>query len=176
MYEEGQIMRMLKVGARTMMGAAVLVGALIGGWGSTQEARAAVASRGDPIFWIGPGATPSTTDVKLQIAATVNSTVQHVSYAIHAPQGTAVHSILYTGGTLSGLESYTFVADQRTQQYLLVTTVTTPFTASVTVTAQLVTGGGTSPAPSSSSGQSNQPISTLIRVGSLMSPNASWGS
>jgi hypothetical protein len=157
-----------------MMGAVVLAGALVGGWGSTHEARAAVASRGDPIFWIGPGASQSTADVSLQIAATVNSTVQHVSYAVHAPQGTAVHSVLYTGGALSGLESYTFVADQTTQRYLVVTTVTTQLTVPVTVVEQLV-GGGTSPAPVAFTGLSNQPITSVVG-GSRISSNANWGS
>jgi hypothetical protein len=164
----------LKVGTRTMMGAVVLAGALVGGWGSTHEARAAVASRGDPIFRIGPGASQSTADVSLQIAATVNSTVQHVSYAVHAPQGTAVHSVLYTGGALSGLESYTFVADQATQRYLVVTTVTTQLTVPVTVVEQLV-GGGTSPAPVAFTGLSNQPITSVVG-GSRISSNANWGS
>jgi len=158
-----------------MMGVAVLVGALVGGWGSTQEARAAVASRGDPIFWIGTGATQSTANVKLQIAVSVNSAVQHITYAIHAPRGATLHSVQYTGGTLSGLESFTFVSDQTTPQYLVVTTVTTQLAVPVTVKAQLV-DGSTFPAPDISTGQSNQPITSLVGGGSLRSLLASWGS
>jgi len=169
------IVKRLKVGSRAVLGVAVLAGALVGGWGSTQEARAAVASRGDPIFWIGPGATQSPTDIKLQLAVTVNSAAQHITYAIHAPQGAAVQSVQYTGGALSGLESFTFVADQTSPQYLVVTTVTTQRAVAVTVQAQLVSGS-VSPAPVISAGQSNQPITSLVGGVSLMPRLASWGS
>jgi hypothetical protein len=140
----------------------LLAGVLVGGWRQTPDARAAVASRGDPTFWIGPGATLTTSDDKLQITVSVNSVVLHVTYAIHGPQGTAVHSVQYTGGALSGLESYTFAADQTTHRYLVVATVKTAVATSVTITEQLLTIGSTSPKPNTFTGLSNQSITTVV--------------
>jgi hypothetical protein len=147
---------------RTIGAAALLVGILGGGWRQTPDARAAVASRGDPSFWIGPGATQTSSDDKLQITVSVNSPVQHVSYVIHGPQGTAVHSVQYTGGALSGLESYTFAADQATHRYLVTATVKTSFVALVTITEQLVTLGSMSLQPITFTGLSNQGITTVV--------------
>jgi hypothetical protein len=147
---------------RAIGAAALLVGILGGGWRQTPDARAAVASRGDPTFWIGPGATLTSSDDKLQITVSVNTVVQHVTYAIHGPQGTAVHSVQYTGGALSGLESYTFAADQATHRYLVVATVKTSAPAPVTITEQLLTAGSTSPKPNTFTGLSNQGITTIV--------------
>jgi hypothetical protein len=158
---------------RGVVSGLLLAGILVGSWRQT-SADAAVASRGDPTFWIGPGSTEPAFDNKLQMRVDIDATgsaVQHITYAIHGPRGTAVHSVLYTGGKLDGLESYTFVADQSPNQYVVVTTVTTDDTVPVEVTEQLVTpgtaatpavrtAGSASSAPVATSGQSNKGITT----------------
>jgi len=149
-------------GMRSVVSVGLLAGALAGGWGRTADVRAAVGSRGDPVFWIGPGTTQSTSDDKLQISFSVSSTVQHATYAVHGPLGTAVHSVLYTGSTLSGLESYTFVADQATHRYVVVTTVTTSGVVPVTLTEQLLVAGSTSAKTAIVPGQSNTGITTAV--------------
>jgi hypothetical protein len=154
-----------------VVSALLLAGSLFGGLWHTPDVRAAVASRGDPIFWIGPGASQCTCDSKVQMTVSVDGQAQYITYEIHGPLGTAVHAMHFTGGKLTGRESYTFVADQVSNQYVVVTTVISDGTVQVQVSEQLVTPSiaaaaavpttsSASSAPVTTTGYSNQDITT----------------
>ena len=69
-----------------------------------------------------------TTIYKLQTAAavvTTSSDVQGIVYTVHAPAGTYLASVSYTGGVFAGKEHVHFVADNTLGTFTVTTTVTT---------------------------------------------------
>ena len=156
------------VNVRAVLGVAVLAGGILGGWGHTSEARAAVASRGDPIFWLAGTSGGAAADYGIQIGVAVSTSrdnILGITYALHGPVGTTVTLEYATPDTLAALESYTYTADRADKQVVAVTTITTTG-GSVPVTVnesaiQVGTHIGLT-VPFEVSGMSNQSITTVI--------------
>ena len=71
------------------------------------------ACRGDPIVFLSDG---SKIVITLDIA-TDASNVQSVVYTVHAPRGTNVKKVIYTGGGLGDWETLAFFADSAPKHY-----------------------------------------------------------
>jgi len=167
-------------GMRSVVSVGLLAGVLAGGWGRTADVRAAVGSRGDPLFSISGTSGGAVVSYGIQLGVTVSAAstqVQRVTYALHGPVGTAVKWSFNTDDSLSAKEAYTYTADRTDLQVVAVTTVTTTG-GSVPVTVnEAAVQVGTSlafTAPFQVSGMSNQSITTSIG-GSQMNPSAAWG-
>lgn len=112
--------------------------------------------RADPILVLTDG-------TQLQLTASISSdpsVVQQITYTVHAPQGTALRQVTYTGGALLGKETVAFYADQAARSFTMATTVRMvdqPSCASaVTATARVAMQGGV--AAGSVSGQACAPL------------------
>jgi hypothetical protein len=82
---------------------------------SVEQAAALVRScRGDPIVWLSNG----TKVTMIASIAADASQVKMVTYTLHAPRGTTVTNIVYTGGALSGKERVIVLFD-RASGYLI---------------------------------------------------------
>jgi hypothetical protein len=80
--------------------------------------------RADPIVRLSNGAT---IDLSASIGDS-SSDVQHVSYVLHAPAGTSVTHVTFTGGPFAGRESLAFYPDDPARTYDTDTVVTTGHT------------------------------------------------
>jgi hypothetical protein len=119
------------------------------------DAGAAISlCRTDPIVFLSSG-------VVVDLTATVNTSsdnVQQIVYTLHAPTGTRVTRLVYTGGGLNGREQFQFFADAAAGTYTSVTTVSTSV-KSVPVTASTrVVGVGSGTA----SGYNNQGLTVRV--------------
>ena len=161
-------MKWNRAGVRAIMGVAALAGVLVGGFGRASETRAAVASRGDPIFWIAgaSGGVAANYGVQIGVSVSTNSKrVVGINYALHGPVGTAVRWSFITDDNLAAVESYTYTADRTDQQVVTVTTVTTaggsvPVTVSEAAIQISSLLSGTP--PFQVSGLSNQGITSVV--------------
>jgi hypothetical protein len=85
-------------------------------------ASAAIRScRADPIVWLSNG---DTVQMTVDVAASA-SDVRRITYTLHAPAGTSITRIIYTGGVLQSKEQVVLYADQPHGHYITDTVVTT---------------------------------------------------
>jgi len=136
---------------RLWLGAAALATALLGNSLLPHSASAAIGyCRTDPIVHLSDGTV-------VHMSAAINddsSDVQQVTYTLHAPAGTSVANVVYTGGQHAVKETLNFVADETSGAYDTATVVSTGAT-NVHVTAETrVSGLGSA----SSTGQSGQAV------------------
>jgi hypothetical protein len=140
---------------RIPLAAAALFSGLVAGPLLPHNAAAAISlCRTDPIVRLSNG-------VVVDLTATISTSgvnVQQIVYMLHAPAGTRVLSVLYTGGDLAGRERVQFFADTAATTYKSVTTVSTsvsavPVTASMRVSS---VGSGTA------SGYSGQALTVNV--------------
>ncbi len=110
------------------VGLMVMLSLALGMLATVPEAHAASICRGDPIVMLSNGA-------KVQLSVTINqpdaSQVSSVQYTLHAPTGTSITSIVYTGGSLQGKESVRFFADQSATHYAADILVTSSISSSM---------------------------------------------
>jgi len=114
--------------------------------------------RADPIIVLSNGA-------EIRIAATVGTAadnVRQISYLLHAPIGTSITQLVYTGGPLANKEQVAFAADLHPDHYLVDTIVDTQ-TTGITVTTTVVIGED----KQSASGLSQQHLFLYFPTGSL---------
>ena len=115
--------------------------------------------RRDPIINLSNGAT-------VDLTVTISDTpadVQHIAYTLHAPAGTSVVDVIYTGG-MRGIESLQFQADQTTNTYkasALVSTIRNK-SAAVTFTGVLIAGTGP-PRSASVSGTAGRALALTLQ-------------
>ena len=77
--------------------------------------------RGDPIVYLSNGAT-----VRMSVqVSTSAANVERVVYTLHAPAGTSITRIIYTGGPLKDKEQVVFRADAKPGTYATDTVVHT---------------------------------------------------
>jgi hypothetical protein len=115
----------LRIGAS--LSAALFLAGSLGMSGA--EAQISVC-RTDPIVSLSSGVHVAL-NVSIGDAA---SDVQHVSYVLHAPTGTSVTHVTFTGGPFSGRETFVFYPDNAVKTYDTDTVVITGH-AGVAVTA-----------------------------------------
>jgi hypothetical protein len=111
----------------------LLLGLLLSFQGAEQAAALVRSCRGDPKVWLSNGTKVTMT---ASIAADA-SQVKMVTYTLHAPRGTSVTKVVYTGGALSGKERVIVVFD-RVSGYQIVAradlgTAVAPVTINATV-------------------------------------------
>jgi hypothetical protein len=92
----------------------LLLGLLLSLQGTEEAAALVRACRGDPIVWLSNG----TKVTMIASIAADASQVKMVTYTLHAPRGTSVNKIVYTGGALSGKERVIVLFD-RASGYLI---------------------------------------------------------
>jgi hypothetical protein len=86
----------------------LLLGLLLSFQGTEQAAALVRSCRGDPIVWLSNG----TKVTMIASIAADASQVKLVTYTLHAPRGTSVDKVVYTGGALSGKERVMVVFDR----------------------------------------------------------------
>ena len=153
-------------GRPALRGAALAAALLLGGpLASVNHAHAALACRADPVLWINVAGTNNA--YKVQVTASVgtaSSDVQGIVYTVHAPVGTVLTSVGYTGGAFAHKESVQFVADSAAGTFGVTTTVTTSTHAhAVTATETVSHPGFNSGTPTTqASGTDGQNIATSV--------------
>ena len=140
---------------RGRRGGALLCAALLAGTVFVPSARAdLVGCRSDPVVILSNGVT-------VDLTATINDTeadVQQVAYALHAPMGTSIVSVLYTSGALGPKEVLQFFADSTAGVYRSLTQVRTG-SHGVAVAAQTIAVPlGGLPARGAATGQDQQAL------------------
>lgn len=151
---------------RALLGAALAAGALLGGpLAAGTTAHAALSCRADPVLWINVAGTNNA--YKVQVTASVvtgSSDVHGIVYTVHAPVGTVLASVTYTGGAFANKESVQFVADSAAGTFGVTTTVTTStHTHGVTATETVSHPGFNSGTPTTqASGTDGQDIATSV--------------
>jgi hypothetical protein len=176
-------MRRIVVGVRAVVAVGVLAGVLAGGWVHTPDVRAAVASRGDPVFLLSGTSGGTAIAYRVQVGVSVSalsSQITSVTYVVHGPAGTVVTQQYATDDALAAKEVYTYAADRADQKFVAVTTVTTTggsVAVTISESAASQSAGSTASTSLSQSGMSNQPITTTVSVGaSSNKPLVNWGS
>jgi hypothetical protein len=105
---------------RTVTALALLVGALLSAVLAQKATAGLRACRADPIVWLSNG---QVVQMIVQIAAPADD-VRQITYTLHAPHGTTVTRIMYTGGALSSKEQVYLVSDMPHNQYAIDTLAT----------------------------------------------------
>ena len=114
------------------------------------------ACRKDPIVWLSNGKSVQMT-VDIYTAA---ANVRTITYTLHAPAGTTVQKIVYTGGKLSSKEeAVIFLADQPGNHYTTETLVTTR-DPDIAVESRALVGGRRG----SGNGVSGSPVIASVRL------------
>lgn len=145
---------------RSILGAVGLVGGLLLSPLLAPQAHAIIAAcRTDPIVFLSNG-------VIVDLAAVVgdnSADIAGITYTLHAPEGTSVMGVVYTGGALSGREHLLFVADNAASTYDADTFVDTA-TAGVTVdtTMSVLQRGGGNKSYATASGLDHQHLAMHI--------------
>lgn len=141
---------------------ALTLGMLAGSMLATGAQAHITYCRSDPQVFLSNG-------MKVELTATIStdsSYVDSVKYVLHAPAGTSVTSVVYTGGAFAGKESLSFYADGPANEYDGSTTVNAKQARGVGVTAQEAanyTGASSGAVMTSSSGTTNQTLYTSLR-------------
>jgi hypothetical protein len=131
-----------------VVGSALAVSLLLGPLSSLSAHAALTYCRTDPVVLLSNG---QTVQLEADIADSV-SDVQHVDYLLHAPAGTSVVSVVYSGDVPANQESFEFTADGGPNGYHTATTVTTG-ASNVTVTATTTLPGADTDSTQGQSGQ-----------------------
>jgi hypothetical protein len=145
---------------RRALGAALLAAGLLATGTATPAAHAAlVRCSSDPILVLSNG-------VQVQMTSSYQgdaSTVTMITYTLHAPSGTTLKSVTYTGGLLAGKETVVLDADQSAHGYSMDTYVNASTVgAGVSVSNKIspMSNSTTSYVIVAASGTSNQHIAT----------------
>jgi hypothetical protein len=118
------------------------------------------ACNGDPVVALSNG-------VVIDLNTTIHddlSDVQQVVYALHAPSGTRVVSVVYTSGLLGPKEVLRFYADNLPDTYDTATTVSTYTTGIAVTTATTAVPVVGIPATASTSGFDQENLLVSVTV------------
>jgi hypothetical protein len=88
-------------------------------WSISPAAAGLGSCRADPIVFLSNGE-----QVRMTVAVDTDADdVQQITYTLHAPVGTSITKIVYTGGPLQDKEQVLFYADQPENSYITDTIV-----------------------------------------------------
>jgi hypothetical protein len=115
---------------------ALVASFLIGLIGCISPAAAGLGScRADPIVMLSNGE-----QVRMTVAVDTDAAaVQQITYTLHAPVGTSITQIIYTGGPLQDKEQVLFYADRPENSYTTDTIVTSPISNVTVLTSTFLT-------------------------------------
>ncbi len=129
---------LLKRGALIAVVLLMALGVIVATPGGVQAAY--TSCRGDPVVFLSNGAQVKMTALILTDA----KNVEQVVYTVHAPRGTRVTGIIYTGGALAGKEVVKFYPDQGLNAYAVETIVHTgPNPATVSAATRIANASRT---------------------------------
>lgn len=153
-------------------GMALLLFGMLAMLAPTLSAQAALSScDGDPIVTLSNGAI-----VQMKVHLDISGAqVNQVLYTLHAPVGTSVESVVYTGGPLAGKEVFTLIADETSNRYDGVTFADTQVSASVTAQMKVVVSTLQPISGAVATGRNDQDIYTSVSWSSSVAPVSAAG-
>lgn len=149
-----RVSKAIRAGRIPLAAAALLTGLVMGPLMPHDAGAAISLCRTDPIVFLSSG-------VVVDLTATVSTSsdnVKQIVYTLHAPTGTRVTGLVYTGGGLVGRERFQFYADAAAGTYTSVTTVSTSINAVPVTASTRVAGLGSGTA----TGYNNQALTVRV--------------
>lgn len=131
---------------------------VVGLFASPLQAHAMLTTcRTDPIVRLSNG-------VQVSLSATLADSaadVTNIRYTLHAPAGTSVTSVVYTGGAFANKETFVFFADAPAHTYTTATVAKTA-TSGIKMSAATIATSPSGQVAASVSGTSGQALTTQV--------------